>query len=129
MQAGNYTCTLANPAGTDAITYSLEVRASRSNGVVPVPPSPSLASSTSSSLQVTIHPSPLLTTIPPSPPSCPGGVTLTEEPLSPPTPSTPAESSPAGSASPSPPPPGPPPSLDSSNQFAHESPLHTGEVT
>ena len=49
-QGGNYTCTLSNGAGSDRITYVVDVRASRSNGVVPVPPSPSLASSTSSSL-------------------------------------------------------------------------------
>ena len=49
-QGGNYTCTLSNGAGSDSVTYAVDVRPSRSNGVVPVPPSPSLASSTSSSL-------------------------------------------------------------------------------
>ena len=49
-QGGNYTCTLSNGAGSDSVTYALDVRPSRSNGVVPVPPSPTLASSTSSSL-------------------------------------------------------------------------------
>ena len=49
-QGGNYTCTLFNGAGSDSVTYALDVQPSRSNGVVPVPPSPTLASSTSSSL-------------------------------------------------------------------------------
>ncbi len=54
--AGNYSCHVSNHFGRDSITYSLDVRLSRNNGVPPAPPTFSVSAATPSSITLSWSP-------------------------------------------------------------------------